>query len=109
MQEDHDFGRGRFLLKKRPYFGRKQVRSLKGIRVGIRYHDCNGVGRVTKTLIEITGKPYTDGTGWWVRCQMSFDHGRTWHENQTISLEDNNVVPYIHNGKWNPSNWLERL
>lgn len=110
MHEGHGSRGGEILLTKRPRFGPKQVRSLKGLRVGTKLRQCcKASGTVEKILVEVTGEPYQSILSLRVSCRTSLDGGKTWHEGGYLSLGDMNVVPYTHNGKWNPSNWLERL
>lgn len=93
----------------RKHFGPKQVRTLKGIKIGTMLFECNNLGgKTVRLLVKITGEPYQDEIGWFVKCERSFDRGKTWLED-TVGLEDQNVLPYTGNGQWNRSNWLERL
>lgn len=94
------------LVDKRPHFGSKQVRTLRGIKRGRIFFEKDG--ELMSLLIKISREPYQEKDGsWWVMCSHSYDHGKTWSGNQTLSLQDHNLFPY-EGGVWNTSNWLKR-
>lgn len=92
----------------RKHFGPKQVRTLRGLKIGTVLYECSNFGKkTTRVLVKITGEPYRNHIGTIVDCERSDDGGKTW-EPSLIGLGDHNVVPY-QSGAWNQFYWLERL
>ena len=86
----------------RPHFEKRQVRTTKGLPVG---KELTNVPFGFK--YRINGKPYQDSDGsWWIK--VIWIHSDGTEVDDTISLADHNIVPYINTGKWNPTNWLKR-
>lgn len=88
----------------RPYFGPKQVRTLKSIKPGLLLFE-----RTSGYQIKIEGTPFQDGDKhWWVKASMKFnEHAAGWSKNHMISLAGHSVVPYT-NGSWEQTTWLSR-
>lgn len=84
-------------LKKRPSFGPRQIRTLKGLHVGqkvITFCEGEGVG----DLLEIVAFEKDD----FIEVNKINSEGYCRFQDE-ISLADHNVIPYdIHSKKWNP-------
>jgi len=97
-----------FVSNKRPYFGPKQVRTLKGIKPG-RMLLGKMHGKPFHFIFIVRGKPFQDDNGNWfvpVSRKSVTEKGR-WYSLE-ISLSDYGVIPY-KNGQWHTKNWLSRI
>ena len=86
----------------RPNFGRKQVRSLRGIKPGLVL-----IKKPDNVHILVIDKPSHDETSnrWKVEvCTCDLTDNKEY----TVSLSDFGVVPYP-NGLWDTRNWLSRV
>lgn len=85
------------LVKERPYFSRKQVRTLAGVKVGHSYYRHHGAFKSTnkRTIIDIIETDF----GLKAICEDDAD---------SFYLADAGVISYQPQGTWNPTNWLER-
>ncbi len=87
----------------RPHFGRRQVRTVAGVRPGKTYLKVNLIGKRRVMVLE---NPYEKTPGsWWVRVHYL----RKGFED-TISLADCGVTPYMDRSGsvWNSTNYLLR-
>ena len=88
---------------KRPYFGLRQVKTLKGIVPGLILREVNAVD---SSLILVLSHPYEDDLGW------RFDYV-SWPLRDGLDFQkggfcvDRGILPYS-NGLWNGTNHLLR-
>ena len=89
------------LAVNRPHFGRYQVRTLRGIKFGIRYKMMKGAEE--RETVIITKEPYQDQEGGWWFDYIISGSGIV----HTASCSDSGVTAY-DSGRWNPVHWLAR-
>jgi len=84
-------------FEKRPYFGPRQIRTIRGINIGDKViHFCEGIGVLS--LLQILKFIISQGGFFLKVAEIGFD-GYYRHE-KFISLYDCNLMP--QNGRWNP-------
>jgi len=91
-------------LKERPYFGPRQIRTLRGLHVGQKVIQF-GEGYGASNLLEIKSLDGASKTGSIKVITIGFDGGSKYYEENT-SLIDHNIIPYDDSwpGPWN-STW----
>lgn len=89
--------------QKRPYFGRRQIRSKDDLKPGL---DCITVTPHNRYYIRITSRPYNAEGFAAQRCSY-----RVGDREDSFSLADCNLVPYkdSEQERWNQTNHLRRL
>lgn len=92
----------------RPHFGKRQVRTLRGIKVGNKYrkmYEKHGPGK----FWVVKEEPFQDSDGdWWVKCYIYYSP-RGEKTVQKHSLADAGVVAYTSGFPWNQFNWPKRV
>ncbi len=92
-------------FKERPYFGPRQIRTLRGLHVGQKIIEF-GEGYGATNLFEIKSLDGASKTGFIKVSTIGFDGSSKYHNKfyeENISLEDRNIMPYDNSwpGPWN--------
>lgn len=107
MSDDWDRDRGPVTTKERPHFGRRQVRTIDGLKPGKEYFEVCPVGKGFRRKVVVLEKPYEETPGsWWMKVRF-LGTGRE----DTVSLADCSVTAYKGDDGglyWNATNYLLR-
>ncbi len=89
-------------VNRRKHFGSKQVRTLKGLKIGKRYtHLLKSVSE----FYTITSKVKTAGIFGDIFLYVNSVDNNNYYQ---LFLGDVSIIPYS-NGSWNPTNYLKRI
>lgn len=84
------------VTSKRPHFGPRQIRSLRGLWPGKKVVDVD-VSESKQCIL--TWWPFQENGIWQIRLKCYSGMLKEWFE-ETVSLRDHNIFPY-DNGLWN--------
>lgn len=93
--------------KDRPFFGRRQVRSLKGLVQGKYYIWQTNSIRLQSLTIQIVKSPYRNENGVWI-VKIRIFSGNAPFAEFDLPLTEVSLYP-LRNGDWNTRNCIKRL